>query len=124
MGGDGQLKDYVHSSPAWGIAWRSSHGAGLSLPALHCSLQQQQQHEQLRAHFSRLRSFGSSLDLPALMISGLDDRSIRPAVSNHLRHTCVTGDDRSYSKHVLLCIAFWKSVMQALQKLSHTPICI
>lgn len=54
--------------------------------------------------------------LPALMISALDDRSIRAAVSNHLRHTCVTGDDRSYSRHVLLCIALWRKVLCRLCK--------
>lgn len=50
------------------------------------------------------------------MISGLEGRSIRPQISNHLRHTCVTGDDRSYSRHMLLCIALWRKMLCRLCK--------
>lgn len=42
--------------------------------------------------------------------------SIRAPVSNHLRDTCVTGDDRSYSRHVLLCIALGRKMLYRLCK--------
>lgn len=42
---------------------------------------------------------------------------------NHPGHTCVTGDDRSYSRCAPLCIALEKNVMQALEKLPQIPVC-
>lgn len=42
---------------------------------------------------------------------------------DHPGHTWVTRQGRSYSRHMLLCIALEKTIMQALGKLPQIPIC-
>lgn len=86
----------------------------------------QQEHGQLKGLLcsrtsgeGALRSFGSSLDPPALMTSGLYGRSIRPLVllwDNHPSHAYVAGDDRSYNKHMLLRVTLRRKILGRLCK--------
>lgn len=59
-----------------------SHSLPLSLQPSHCTRARaaQRPHEQWEERIRRLRSFGSSLDPPALVTTGLYGRSIRPPV--------------------------------------------